>query len=103
MREWKVRLTKVTAILSLALLGFTTLLALAEIALYMFLWISFKRLVEPVRFFINAVIRGVPPSLAMELARIYRGEVLANFSVRNLIKILLTGAEIQKSMKRFRG
>jgi len=103
LRKWRVRLAKVTAILSLTLIGFTTILALAEIALYAFLWINFKRLIEPVRFFINSVIRGVPPSLAMELTRIYRKEVLTKYSVRNLIKMLLTGVEIRRSVKRLRG
>ncbi len=103
LRKWRVTLAKVTAIFSIALLGFTTLLALIEVALYAFLWINFKRLTEPVRFFINSVIRGVPPGLAMELARIYRREVLAKYSVRNLIKLLTVGKGMHESMKRFRG
>ncbi len=103
LRKWRVTLAKVTAIFSIALLGFTVLLALTEAALYAFLWINFKRLTEPVRFFINSVIRGVPPSLAMELTKIYRREVLAKYSVRNLIRLLTMSEGIRKSMKRFRG
>ncbi len=103
LRKWRVTLAKVTAIFSIALLGFTVLLALTEVALYAFLWINFKRLTEPVRFFINSVIRGVPPSLAMELTKIYRREVLAKYSVRNLIRLLTMSEGIRKSMKRFRG
>ena len=102
-RKWRATLAKVAAILSIALLGFTALLALTEVALYVFLWINFKRLTEPVRLFINSVIRGVPPSLAMELTRIYRKEVLAKYSVKNLIRLLMIGEGIRKSMKRFRG
>ncbi len=103
LRGWRVRLAKATMIFSVALLGFTTLLALAEIALYVFLWINFKRLTEPIRFFINSVIRGVPPSLAMELTRIYREEVLRRYSVRNLIKLLSVGGGMRRSMKLSRG
>ncbi len=103
LRGWRVRLAKVTMISSVALLGFITLLALAEIVLYVFLWINFKRLTEPIRFFISSVIRGVPPSLAMELAGIYRREVLTRYSVRNLIRLLSVGEGIRRSVKRFRG
>ncbi len=103
LRKWRVTLAKVATVFSIALLGFTTLLALTEIAFYVFLWINFKRLTEPVRFFINSVIRGVPPSLAMELTKIYRREVLVRYSVRNLIRLLTMGEGIRKSVKRFRG
>ncbi len=103
LREWRVTLAKIVAILSIALLGFTTLLALTEIALYALLWINFKRLTEPVKFFINTVIRGVPPSLAIELTGIYKREVLAKYSIRNLIKLLTIGKGIRESVKRFRG
>jgi len=103
LRGWRATLAKITAILSITLLGFTTLLALVEIALYAFLWINFKRLTEPVRFFINSVARGVPPSLALELTRIYRKEVLARYSVRNFIKLLTMSAGMRKTMKMFKG